>query len=363
MDQGPQVIEADLRLNWPSQRLHYAFELDEPGITAVFGPSGSGKTSLLRCIAGLEPASIGHLQVGGRSWQSPERRLPTHQRRLGYVFQEPSLFTHLDVGGNLRFGWRRTPRAERRIGFTEVVAGLGLSDLLDRMPGALSGGQRQRVAIARALLTNPDLLLMDEPVAALDQAAKRDILSLVQHLSTSYAIPILYVSHDLVEIQRLADWMLYLEGGQVRASGPINRLLTAPELPLAQSPDAGSVLAVHLVQQDPRYALSEVSLDGAHQLWVAQIDRPLGSAVKLRISARDVSLARTRATHTSITNVLPARVIDIRPDPDPAQVLVRLALGDSTLLSRITRRSADHLSLRSGEPIFAQIKSVALMDP
>ncbi len=357
------MIEADLQLTWPGQRLHYAFKLDEPGIAAVFGPSGSGKTSLLRCIAGLEPASTGHLRVGGHTWQSPEQRLPTHQRRLGYVFQEPSLFEHLDVAGNLRFGWRRTPPSERRIGFSEAVTWLGLSDLLDRMPGALSGGQRQRVAIARALLTNPDLLLMDEPVAALDQAAKRDILALVQSLSTTYAIPILYVSHDLAEIQRLADWMLYLDGGQVRANGPINALLTSPTLPLAQSPDAGAVLAVRLVRQDPNYALSEVSLDGTHRLWVAHIDRPIGSAVKLRISARDVSLARTRATQTSITNVLPARIIDVKADPDPAQALVRLALGDATLLSRITRRSADHLSLRSGEAIFAQIKSVALMNP
>lgn len=331
------------------------------GVTALFGQSGSGKTTLLRAIAGLEKIRGGHVEINGEIWQDAATFLPTHRRALGYVFQESSLFAHLDVRRNLEYGWRRTPPAQRRMDFDEVVQWLGLADLLARDPQQLSGGQRQRVAIARALLTSPRLLLMDEPLANLDSASKADILPWLETLTRRLSIPVIYVSHAPGEVQRFADHMVLLEQGRIRASGPLNELLTRPDLPLAHLDEAGAVLDAQVLAHDREFHLTQVAVPGG-RLSVSLRDLPAGQPVRVRILARDVSLALEPPQRTSISNILSVRIVDIGPDRDPAQALVRLDLGGNQLLARITQRSVVVLKLEKDLPVFAQVKSVALMD-
>jgi molybdate transport system ATP-binding protein len=338
-------------------------ELDIParGVTALFGASGCGKTSTLRCIAGLERIRGGYLRVDDDIWQDAQRFKPPHERAVGYVFQEASLFPHLDVRGNLEFGWRRTPVAERRLAPADAIELLGLSELLTRDPLALSGGQRQRVAIARALLAAPKLLLMDEPMAGLDARSKADILPWLEKLTRQLEMPVIYVSHSASEVQRFADHLVLMEDGRAVANGALNELLTRADLPLAHLDEAGAVIEAQVVQHDPGYHLTFVETEGI-RFAVSLRDLALGQRVRIRILARDVSLALQPPQQSSISNVLPVRVLDIGPDRDAAQALVRLDLHGAPLLARITRRSVEMLGLRPGLALYAQVKSVALMD-
>jgi molybdate transport system ATP-binding protein len=331
------------------------------GITGLFGPSGSGKTTLLRCIAGLERRAQARIAFDDEIWQDADHFVPTHRRRIGYVFQESSLFAHLDVRGNLEFGLRRVPPAERHLRFDEAVTLLELETLLPRRAPQLSGGERQRVAIGRALLTNPRLLLMDEPVSSLDQRSKADILPHLERLRDASAIPILYVSHALGEVMRLADHLLLLEAGRVRAAGPLQEMLARSDLPLRHDEGGGSIFDAIVEEHDDRYHLTYVRI-GAGRLAVARSTLNIGQHLRVRIDARDVSLALKVPEMTSILNILPARVVDLSEGGEPAQTLVRLEAGGEPLLARITRRSAAELAITPGTQLFAQVKGVALMD-
>ncbi len=340
--------------------LDAAFEAPSTGVTALFGPSGSGKTTLLRCIAGLERAA-GSLYVKGDCWQDEKTFRPVHQRPLGYVFQEASLFPHLSVRANLEYGYRRIAPAARKVQPEQVVEWLGLSRLIDRKEVAqLSGGERQRVAIGRALLVSPDILLMDEPLSALDVTSKQEILPYLERLHRELQIPVLYVSHALDEVTRLADHLVLMEHGSVIASGLLGETLARLDLPIAHLDDAGTVIEARVAQQDEKYHLTRLDFPGG-QLWVGRVEQPFGTCVRARVLARDVSIATQAPQGSSINNILNARIEEIR-DEGPDKVIVRMTVGEAqALLSRITRRSRDHLGLHEGMFVCAQVKSVALM--
>lgn len=347
IDRGDFVLDVDLRM--PSR-----------GVTALFGRSGSGKTTVLRCIAGLETAPGGRLSFDGEVWQDERLWLPTHRRPLGYVFQEANLFPHLSAARNMAYGMRRTPASQRRIGWDEIVALLGIGALLERYPDQLSGGERQRVALARALLTSPRLLLMDEPLSALDHARKQEILPYLERLRDELDIPILYVSHSPEEVARLADHVVLLEAGGVVAEGALRDTLARLDLPTALTEDAGVVVEGEVAEHDDAYHLSRLAFPGGSVL-VARCHQALGSRVRFRVHARDVSLAVARLDGSSITNLLQATVVDIADADTPAHVLVRLEAGGTPLLARITRRSRDQLRVTIGRSMWAQIKAVALL--
>jgi len=356
-DVGVSTIAARFRSTLGSFELDAEFSVPAHGISALFGPSASGKTTLLRLIAGLARAP-GSLTVAGEVWQDERRFVPTHRRALGYVFQEASLFPHLDVRGNLQYGWKRVPAAERRIAFDDVIDWLGLGALLAQSPQQLSGGQRQRVAIGRALLASPRLLLMDDPLSALDTTSRAEILPYLEQLHRQLELPIIYVSHALDEVARLADTLLLIEAGKIVHQGPLADGLTRLDLPLAHRDTAATVIDTTVVSHDPAFQLTHVArqrvafeLPGLH-------GAP-GVPLRVRVAARDVSLALVAPQQTGILNLLPARVIELADDT-PGQVLVRLALDDMVLLARITRKSARLLDLQPGTQVVAQVKSVAV---
>jgi molybdate transport system ATP-binding protein len=353
-------IRARFVLQLENFELDVSFSAPAVGVSALFGPSGSGKTTLLRCIAGLERAA-GSLHVNGEVWQDDTRFLTTHRRPLGYVFQEASLFPHLSVRANLEYGLKRTQVTERKVHLDQVVEWLGLGNLIERGdPAKLSGGERQRVAIGRALLTSPRLLLMDEPLAALDSSSKQDILPYLEKLHLELEIPVFYVSHALDEVARLADHLVLLQQGRVIACGALSETLARLDLPTAHLDDAGAVIEAAVAQHDEAYHLTRLDFSGGN-LWVSKVDQPFGTRVRARVLARDVSIATQAPQGSSINNILNARIEEIR-DEGPDKVVVRMQVGDShMLLSRITRRSRDHLGLIAGMYVCAQVKSVALM--
>jgi molybdate transport system ATP-binding protein len=353
-------IRAHFKMQRDGFALDAAFSAPPVGVTALFGPSGSGKTTLLRCIAGLE-RTTGWLHVNGELWQDEKTFMPVHLRPLGYVFQEASLFPHLSVRANLEYGHKRIAASERRVQLDQVVEWLGLSHLIERNdPAVLSGGERQRVAIGRALLTSPRILLMDEPLSALDTNSKQEILPYLERLHRELAIPVLYVSHALDEVARLADHLVLLEKGRVIASGALQETLARLDLPTAHFDDAGAVIEAAVAQQDETYHLTRLDFAGGH-LWVGRVEQPFGTKVRARVLARDVSIATQPPQGSSINNILNARIEDIR-DEGPDRVVVLMKVGEShTLLSRITRRSRDHLGLIAGMYVCAQVKSIALM--
>ena len=319
--------------------------------------------TVLRCIAGLERLEYGHFSLSAAEvWQDGFRFLPPHRRAVGYVFQEASLFPHLSVTANLRFGQKRA--ADRGIVFDEVVTLLGLSRLLGRVPARLSGGERQRVAIGRAPLSQPRLLLMDEPLSALDRISKDEILPYLERLYDALSIPVIYVRHDLAEVERLADHLVLLPAGRVVASGPVAEVLADPDLPLCCGPDAAVVIDGQVVAEDAVYGLSRVAGAGAEILVPGRSDRP-GCRRRLRIQVGDVSLCRVTPEKTSILNVLSARIDGFTPD-DGHQAGEYLRLGSAgdgaRLIARISRKSKDTLGLAKGNAVFAQIKAVALVD-
>ncbi len=354
-------IEVSLQNRLGDFDLDVDFTAPAKGVTALFGRSGSGKTSVLRAVAGLVQTPQGRVKINDEVWQDKKRFVPTHRRPLGYVFQEASLFPHLSVEQNLEYGMRRVPKAERQISVDSVIELLGIGDLQHRSSHSLSGGERQRVAIARALLTSPKLLLMDEPLSALDHAAKQTILPYLESLHNELSIPSLYVSHDPNEVARLADQMILMERGKVIAQGDAASLLTRLDLPLAEYDDASALLEGIVSSHDHTYHLTWISLHG-NRVAVPREDLPVGHHARIQIQARDVSLSLHAHSDTSILNVMPARVIDTH-DLNPTQVMIRLELEDGqTLLSRITRRSATGLGIQEDALVYAQVKSVALLD-
>jgi molybdate transport system ATP-binding protein len=353
------MIRAHFKLARPDFMLEIDTQLPATGVTALFGPSGSGKSTLLRCIAGLERAA-GSLDVNGEIWQDSTQFLPTHRRPLGYVFQEARLFPHLPVRANLEYGYKRIPPSERKVHPEQVVEWLGLAHLIGRADvEKLSGGERQRIAIGRALLTSPRILLMDEPLAALDSNSRQDILPYLERLHLELQIPVLYVSHALDEVARLADHLVLLQQGRVIASGALAETLSRLDLPAAHLDDAGALITAIVAQHDDDYHLTKLEFTGGI-LWVGRVNQAPGSPVRTRVLARDVSIALQQPHGSSISNIIAARISDIH-DEGADKIMVRMTLPDKqVLLSRITRRSHDLLGLSVGMDVFAQIKSVVL---
>ncbi len=428
------MIDARLTLARRDFTLDVTLQLPQRGITALCGPSGCGKTTVLRALAGLDRAA-GRVALGDEVWQcdATGQWRPTHLRPLGYVIQEAALFPHLDVRANLEYGrsrsaasrrldsgawppsgsgawWRPGSGALHRSGsgasqppdsntaaagfaLDQVIDLLGIAPLMARRPATLSGGERQRVAIARALATAPRLLLMDEPLAALDAARKAEILPYLERLHRALALPIVYVTHAMDEVARLADHLVLMDAGRVRAAGPLAELLAQPDLPLARQDDAGVVIAATVAEHDRAYGLSRVRFAGG-ALWVGETAAAPGEAVRARVLARDVSVTRQAPLQTSVVNVLPVLLESITADHSTVLLQLRL-VGDGhpdrhpdghpdrhpdrhpgsqtsgagstgselpvRLLARITRRSCDTLALQPGDALFAQIKGVALM--
>jgi molybdate transport system ATP-binding protein len=355
------MIEATLRLTRPDFQLDVALALPERGVSALFGPSGCGKTTVLRALAGLERAT-GRVALGGEVWQDDAsgRWLPTHQRPLGYVIQEAALFPHLSVQDNLAYGRRRSGPAASGFALDAVVELLGIAPLLQRRPATLSGGERQRVAIARALATAPRLLLMDEPLAALDAQRKAEILPYLERLHRTLAMPIVYVTHSMDEVARLADHLVLLDNGRVRAAGPLAELLARPELPLGRPDDAGVVIQATVAEHDRAYGLMRIGFEGG-ALWVGEGAAVPGDPVRARVLARDVSVTRQHPVETSVINLLPVQLESLRPDGHTVLLSLRIAGGPTRLLARVTRRSSEALALQPGDALFAQVKGVALM--
>ena len=364
------MIEARLRLSRPGFALELDLALPASGVSAVFGPSGCGKTTLLRALAGLERAA-GRVALGSEVWQDDAQgiwRAP-HQRELGYVIQDAPLFAHLDVRANLDYGRRRAGPAARAQPLEPLLDLLGLGPLLARRVGGLSGGERQRVAIGRALATAPRLLLLDEPLAALDAARKAEILPFLERLQRQAQLPVIYVTHAMDEVARLADHLVLLRDGRVQAQGPLHSVLQRLDLPANQGDDAGVVLYARVAEQASAYGLTCVDV-GPGRLWLGSTPAAVGEPVRARVLARDVSVARQAPVASSVLNVLPVRLLEINGDHRTVMLRLRIGMvgdGESSapsapvLLARITRMSFDALRLQVGDALFAQIKAVALL--
>ena len=337
--------------------LHVDLQLPGRGVTALFGPSGCGKTTLLRCIAGLERAS-GSLMVNEHLWQDATHFTPTHQRAIGYVFQEASLFPHLSVRGNLQYGMKRASR-NGNVAIDPIIDLLGIRALLDRKPEGLSGGERQRVAIARALAVDPQLLLMDEPLAALDLKRKQEILPYLDRLQATLEIPILYVTHSPDEVVRLAHHLVVMDAGSVVASGELADTLSQLDLPVKLGQEAGVVIDSVVGSIESQWHLTRMDFDGG-SVWIRDPGLALGAKARVRILASDVSLAREQPGKSSIQNVLQGQIDGTRDDEHPGLVLVRVKIGETALLARVTKRAVSELALKTGDTVWTQVKSVAL---
>jgi molybdate transport system ATP-binding protein len=353
------TIEARFRVERSGFRLEADLQIPSTGVTSFFGPSGCGKTTLLRAIAGLERHADGYLRVGENIWQDGGYFLPSHRRPVGYVFQEASLFEHLDVKGNLDYGARRVSKGSHRISMDDAIDLLEITDLLDRRPASLSGGERQRVAIARALAVSPELLLMDEPLAAVDINRKQEIIPYIESLHRELDIPILYVSHQPEEVLRLADHLVLLESGRIIAAAGADAVFTRLDLPLARGNEAAAMIEAVVAGHDEHYQLTHMEFPGG-RFTISRINAAAGSPLRLRLAARDVSLTLQRQSGSSILNILPVTVDALKPDGD-SQVMVRLLAANVPILARITRKSADELGLAPGKAVFAQIKSIAVL--
>lgn len=330
------------------------------GVTALFGRSGAGKTTVVNAVAGLLRPDAARVAVGGRVLCDLDKGiwLPPHMRRVGYVFQEGRLFPHLDVRRNLLFGRKVKGLADDTVGFANVVKMLGIGPLLDRRPAALSGGEKQRVAIGRALLSAPELLLLDEPLAALDEARKAEILPFLERLRDEAALPILYVSHSVAEVARLATKVVMLDQGRVVVEGPVGTVFSDTGAVAAMGiREAGAVLPARIIAHHDD-GLTELQGCGG-SLFLPAVNAAVGTELRVRILAHDVLLARSRPTDTSALNHLAGEICEIREGEGPG-VLVRITCGGSVLLARITRRSARAMGLAVGQPIHAVIKSVAV---
>lgn len=339
-----------------------AFELDavfraDGGVTALFGPSGAGKTTIVRAVAGLIRPTRGRIAVGGVVLVDTERRIfvPAHRRRIGVVFQDALLFPHLSVKSNLLYGVRGTGKAS----FDRIVELLGIAPLLSRHPATLSGGETQRVAIGRALLSEPRLLLLDEPLASLDEQRKQEILPHLERLAGASDVPILYVSHAFAEVARLADTLVLIDRGRITESGPLREVAAGAALwNVAGHAEAGVVLDMTVAEHEADYGLTVLRSPAGH-LRVELLDAPIGRAVRVRIPSRDVMIATERPEGLSALNMLEGRVATIGLAVGASQD-VGVNCGGAIVVARLTRRSVTRLGLQPGLPVHAIIKSVAL---
>ncbi len=355
------MLKADVNLTEYGLSSEVSIEVPSEGCSVLFGPSGSGKTSLLRAIAGLDRHPDSKVTFDSTVWQDHNRFLPTNHRDIAYVFQEPSLFPHLNVNQNIQYAQKRVRLPKPNvISVDELVSILNIEHLLSRPSHALSVGEKQRVAIARAMATQPKLLLMDEPLSALDQGHKAEILPLLERLCRDCHTPILYVTHSQNEVDRLADHLTLIQDGRNVASGETASLLTRLDLPLAYTDDAGVVVNGSVSQYEERFGLMTVASSVGDLVLAGRDELALGSQVKLKLNARDVSISLSNVEKTSILNRLPAAVVEIT-DLDHAHSLIKLNCSEGILLAKLTKKSCSHLQIKPGMSVIAQIKSVALV--
>ena len=358
------MLEVDAEQQLGAFRLDIHLRAPSHGVIALFGRSGSGKTSLVNMLAGLTRPTRGRIAIDDTVLfdSSDGTNLAPERRRLGYVFQEDRLFPHLSVRSNLLYGHRRAPVRDRATTLPEIVELLGIGHLLERRPARLSGGEKQRVAIGRALLAHPRLLLMDEPLASLDAARKEEILPFIERLRDRLQLPIVYVTHDLGEIVRLADTVVLMSDGRVAALGSVDEILGRADLRgLTERHEAGALLRAAVEGHDERFGLTHLAFDGG-RLRTSRLDLPVGTNVRVNIRARDVSIALSAPADISILNVLPARILEIFGS-DGANLDLKLALGNAghaTIWARLTARSVHDLQLAVGREVFALIKAVAI---
>jgi molybdate transport system ATP-binding protein len=352
-------FSVELRHRFASIQMDIAFEVPSPGVTVLFGPSGSGKSTVINAAAGLLRPDTCRIAVDGQVFADTGAGvwLPPERRRAGLVFQDSRLFPHMSVATNLRFGMRRV--APGAIGFDDIVGLLGIAPLLDRRPHTLSGGERQRVAIGRALLAQPHLLLMDEPLASLDAARKAEILPYLIRLKTALSLPVVYVTHALDEIVRLADSLVLIEAGRVVGFGSVSDVASRADLPLAQRDDGGAVLLCHVSQHDTRRALTLLEAAGA-AFWVPLLDLPPDATCRIRIPAREVILASTPPEAISLHNIVAGTVSRIVDEIPRRSVLVGIDLPRGALLARVTPDAIVRLDLSTGSPVLALIKSTSI---
>ncbi|MBO1254207.1 molybdenum ABC transporter ATP-binding protein [Alteromonas sp. 5E99-2] len=353
----------ELHLQQKSFTLEVDITLPSEGVTVLYGQSGSGKTTLLRCIAGLEKNVRGTIEFKQEQWHTDNKFVPTYKRNIGYVFQEPSLFEHLTTQQNLAFASKRV-KGDKQNNEDHIIKLLGIEALLDHYPDQMSGGEKQRVAIARALLSNPSMLLMDEPLASLDTNRKNEILPYLEALKTKLNIPIIYVTHSPDEVARLADHLVVIDDGEIITSGPLSETLSRLESPNHLNAELGVVIDSTISEQDKQWKMSKILMSG-EELWfhddIHKNANEVGSLVRIQILASDVSLSLSARLGTSITNCLPATITEINDNLDTGITLVKLIIGDTAVISRISSRSAHTLNIHIGMKIWAQIKSAAVI--
>jgi len=357
------MLDVAIRTRLGSFAIDAAFTAPTPGVTALFGRSGAGKTSIVRALAGLARPDEGRIRIGDMTFfdSAGNIDMPAERRRVGYVFQDARLFPHLTVNDNLRYGWRRAPADDRPIRLDTVVALLGIGDLLDRRPHTLSGGEKQRVAIGRALLSQPRLLLMDEPLASLDAERKAEVLPYIERLRDELSLAVVYVSHAHDEVERLARTLVVIENGRVAAAGPIGDLTGRLDVRgISDRADAASVIDASVLGHDEARRLSRLGFDGG-ELVVGRFQAGVGAKVRVLIPAREVILATVRPEQISVQNVLPGVVEGVSLGNGSA--LVRVRIGGVHLLSRVTRDTVDRLRLAPGAMVFSLIKAAAIERP
>lgn len=353
---------ADIRLKKSLGRFHLSAEFNaKDGLTALFGPSGAGKTLLAQMLAGLVTPDEGHIEIAGRTLFSSAKgiNVPAHQRHIGFVFQEHRLFPHFSVHGNLTYGSGRRAGETAPVSFDKVVDILGLTALLERKPASLSGGERQRVAIGRAILSNPKILVMDEPLSSLDDARKAEILPLIEDLKSEFNLTTLYISHSIEEIARLADTLLLLDKGEMKAAGPIGDILNRLDLiPFAGGYDAGTLIEATVSAYEPGHHMLTLETKSGGKLYITGSAKEIGAAVRLRIRARDVALSKTEPKSISILNRFKGCVIDHCSGAEGMEELL-LDVG-FPLTARITRKSFEEMKLNKDSPVWALVKAVTI---
>lgn len=354
------MISATLSLQKQNFRLDASFEVPERGVTGVYGPSGCGKTTLLRALAGFEPTTTGQINMAGTTWLAGQESLPVADRRAGFVFQDAGIFPHLTVRENLYYALKRSKKAPYQFEFNHICDLLQVGNLLQRSGAVLSGGERQRVAIARALLGSPAILFMDEPLSAVDQGGRKNLIQILENVLQEIDIPVFYVSHSSEEISRLSENLILMEAGQIRGYGNLQQVLGEVNSPLNASEESFSVLQCAVAGSTLPFLTSVLSTGGA-LLHIPTQGLAADAPVRLRIRARDVSLTLEAASSSSILNILPATVIELSQPNEKGSRTIKLDLAGDCLLARISEYSVQQLAIQPGSKVYAQIKSVSLI--
>lgn len=343
-----------------NNKIHIEHDIKLDGITAIFGANGSGKSTLLRMIAGLEPKTTGLIKFDQTCFQSSDNFTPAHNRGTALVFQDARLFAHLTVSKNLNFAIKRADQTGPQINLEDCIKAFNLSPLLDKKPASLSGGEHQRIAIARAILSRPKLLLMDEPLSALDVKHRADILSYIQSIPQKFDIPILYVTHAIDEVTTLASELVLIDNGKIITSGPTEQILARLDLPNLTGRFEAGVLITGIVEKtDENFALTKIDI-GGQSICVPKLTHNIGTPIKLRIRARDVAIATKRPKDISIRNILKATITQIAPEPESAFAEIQMSINDQLLRARLTRASVSDLKLQTDMQVYALIKSIAI---